>query len=144
VLLSPDEQRCFFKGSSSNHPCAPRVVLLYLNSGCFPSAVFWMREEEKAGGGDWMQRSLFYVLACNVKRNVSLIGRHGQIEEPEQNSQFNLCILFLAMGFLAYVSLHSGSQSVVPGVSAFHMFCKLMRAGFCQFFCKCLCDSFVS
>lgn len=81
-----------------------------------------------------MQRSLFYVLASNVKCNVSLIGRHGQIEEPEQNSQFNHCILLLAMGFLAYVSLHSGSQSVVPGVSAFHMFCKLMRAGFCQFF----------
>lgn len=33
-----------------------------------------------------MQRSLFYVLACNVKHNVSLIGRHGQMEGPEQNS----------------------------------------------------------
>lgn len=90
-----------------------------------------------------MQRSLFYVLACNVKHNVSLTGKHGQMEEPEQNSQFNHCILFLAMGFLAYTSLHSGSQSVVPGViSAFHMFCKLMRAGFYQFFCKCVCDFF--
>lgn len=86
-----------------------------------------------------MQRSLFYVLACHVKHHVSLIGRHGQMEQPEQNSRFNRCILGLAMGFLAYISLHSGSQSLVPGVSAFHMFCKRMRAGFCQFFFTCVC-----
>ena len=91
-----------------------------------------------------MQRSLFYVLACSVKHNVSLIGRHGQMEEPEHNSQFNHCILVLAMGFLAYISLHSGSQSLVPGVSAFHMFCKRRRAGLCQFFCTCICDFLVS
>jgi len=76
--------------------------------------------------------------------NVSLVGRHGQMEEPEQNSPFNNCISVLAMGFLAYVSLHSGSQSLVPGVRAFHMFCKWMRADFCQFFCTCVCNFLVS
>lgn len=92
-----------------------------------------------------MQRSLFNVPACSAEHNVSLLGRQGQLEEPAQNSHFNHCILVLAMGFLAYRSLHSGSQSLVPGVSAFHVFCKRRRrGGFCQFFSTCLCDFLVS
>lgn len=84
-------------------------------------------------GGDGTRRSQFYVPARRVERNVSPIGKHGQMEEPEQNSRFNHCILVLAMGFLASISLHSGSQSLVPGVSAFHMFCKRMRAASASF-----------
>lgn len=91
-----------------------------------------------------MQRSLFNVPACSAEQNVSLLGRQGQLEEPAQSSHFNRCILVLAMGFLAYKSLHSGSQSWLPGVSAFHMFCKRRRRGFCQFLSTCGCDFLVS
>lgn len=92
----------------------------------------WKRRKEGRGGGG-TQRSPFSVPARGVKRNMSPIGRHGQMEEPEQNSRFNHCILVLAMGFLASISLHSGSQTLVPGVSAFHMFCKRMSTASASF-----------
>lgn len=75
-----------------------------------------------------MQRSLLYVHACDVKHNVSLVGRHGQLEEPGLNSRFSCCVLGLARSFLAYTSLCSGSQSLGPEISAFHMLCKQRRA----------------
>lgn len=88
---------------------------------------------------------LMSLLVLQCEQSLALLGRQAQLEEPAQSTHFNLCILVLAMGLLAYKSLHSGSQSSFPGVSAVHVFCKRRRRGFfANFFSTCVCDFLVS
>lgn len=125
------------QASSASGIAVPRLWLLPV---CRP-----LKGRGGKSGWRWLNAEVTVLCSsCHVKHNVSLVGRHGQMEEPEQNSLFNHWILGLAMDFLASMCLHSGSQSLVPGVSAFHILCKRRGASFCQFFCMCVCDFLVS